>query len=241
MTCDRSAARSVLLISGAAALLYVGLNVAWTAHRASGFPRFWAQQAAQEADANAIQLIALGDSATVAVGARNPMNGFVGRIATLIGHVTGRPVHITNRAVSGATVTDVLRDQVPGVDLDNADLVLYCSSNDLERRVPLPVYQASLSALIAHLPTTRTVFSDLPLIPGRAPYQTVLTDVTHQYAIARADFARIFTRTGRRLDIFSWLPPHLNDRGYHYWYEAFRPPVTHILQTNLVSRHPPEP
>jgi hypothetical protein len=46
----------------------------------------------------------------------------------------------------------------------------------------------------------------------------------------RADFAKIFTHEGRRLDIFSWLPPHLGSKGYAYWFLAFQPEVDTILQ-----------
>jgi hypothetical protein len=79
------------------------------------------------------------------------------------------------------------------------------------------------------LPADRTVYSDLPLLPGREPYQAVLADVADAHGIARADFAAVFNGAGRRLDIFSWLPPHLNDKGYGYWFEAFRPAVDRLL------------
>jgi hypothetical protein len=46
----------------------------------------------------------------------------------------------------------------------------------------------------------------------------------------RADFAKIFNHEGRRLDIFSWLIPHLNSKGYAYWFLAFQPEVDTILQ-----------
>ncbi len=74
-----------------------------------------------------------------------------------------------------------------------------------------------------------TVISDLPLLPGRDAYQEVLTEVADEYGVARADFAAAFTGDGRRLDVFSFLPPHLNDRGYGYWFDAFRPHIERIV------------
>jgi hypothetical protein len=48
--------------------------------------------------ANAIRLVALGDSAAEAFGADYSMDGFVGRIANDVQTRTGRPVHIVNVA-----------------------------------------------------------------------------------------------------------------------------------------------
>ncbi|WP_022885348.1 hypothetical protein [Glaciibacter superstes] len=92
-----------------------------------------------------------------------------------------------------------------------------------------------LEAILARAPAERTVVSDLPLEPGRAPYQSVLADVADRYNVARADFATVFNGPGHRLDIFSLLPPHLNDRRYQYWYEAFRPPVEAIIRRDLTG------
>lgn len=78
---------------------------------------------------------------------------------------------------------------------------------------------------MAALTPDRTVYSDLPLEPRRGPYHAVLHQVADAHGIMRADFAGVFSHDGRRLDIFSWLPPHLNSRGYAYWFEAFRPKV----------------
>lgn len=54
----------------------------------------------------------------------------------------------------------------------------------------------------------------------------MLTDVARQHGILTAD---VKANLGRRLDIFSWLPPHLNSKGYGYWFQAFKPQVDIIL------------
>ena len=48
----------------------------------------------------------------------------------------------------------------------------------------------------------------------------------------RPDFAKVFRGEGRRLDIFSWLFPHLNSKGYYYWFMAFQPEVDQWIDTN---------
>jgi hypothetical protein len=103
-----------------------------------------------------------------------------------------------------------VRNQLPQVQLTIADLVIVACSNDLENGVSLGSYQA---ALLQVLPPDKTVVSDLPLLPGREAYQSILQERTDAHHILRADFARIFTHEGRRLDIFSWLPPHLGSKG----------------------------
>jgi len=221
--------RVIGLVAGAV-LLFVSANVARTAIRAASYPSYWQARMREPVPAHAIRLVALGDSSVLAVGADDPMEGYVGRIASYITKKTGLPVHISNVS-SGGTTADVVRDQLPQVDLETADIVIVADSNDLESGVPLEDYRAVLTALVAALPADRTIYSDLPLLPGRDPYQAVLKEVTDSVGIARADFAAIFGREGRRLDIFSWLPPHLNSSGYGYWFSAFQPEVDRIVAT----------
>lgn len=209
---------------------FVGVNVVRTLLIAAGAIHFWQEQANAPVAANALRLMALGDSATQAIGADSPMEGFVGRIATYVQTKAGRPVHITNVSVGGATYSDVVQKQLPQVDLKTADLVIVESSNDVEQRVPLDTYRAALDKLMQVLPPEKTVISDLPLEPGRDAYQAILQEEADAHHILRADFAGIFNREGRRLDIFSWLPPHLNSKGYAYWFLAFQPEVDTILQ-----------
>jgi len=221
--------KTKLIIGGAvAAALFVGVNVAWTGLHALTYPGYWQARMRAPVAPHAIRLVALGDSSVEAIGAGQPLDGYVGRIATYLESRTGRPVHIANVS-NGGTTRAIIREQLPRVDLGTADLVIVADSNDLENGVPLAQYRADLTTLMAALPPGRTVYSDLPLLPGRVPYQRVLQQVADAHGILRADFATVFGGAGRRLDIFSWLPPHLNSRGYAYWFEAFRPKVDVII------------
>src|SRR5215471_6476537 len=116
---------------------FVGVNVVRTLLIAAGTIHFWQEKASEPVAEGALRLVALGDSATQAIGADSPMEGFVGRIASYVQARTGRPVHITNVSVGGATYSDVVREQLPQVDLKTADLVIVESSNDVEQRVSL--------------------------------------------------------------------------------------------------------
>lgn len=208
-------------------VVLVIVNVAITGWRALATPGYWRQKMNEPAPANAIRLVALGDSSVEAIGARRPMDGYVGRIATYIEQRTGRPVHIANVS-TGGTTADIIQNQLPKVDLKTADLVIVADDNDVG--IPLAQYRAELETVLARLPADRTIYSDLPGLPGEAPYQRVLQQVTDAHGVMRADFASIFNGPGRRLDIFSWLPPHLNSKGYGYWFRAFQPKVDVVLE-----------
>lgn len=144
-------------------------------------------------------------------------------------------VAFEDSATVGATANDVLQKQLPRIGALSADLVLPCTSNDLEQRVPLPRYREDLELVLAALPAERTVVLDLPLMPGRGAYHEVLEQVADASGVPRADFASVFTGDGHRLDIFSLLPPHLNDRGYGYWFDAFRPKLLGIIDASAKS------
>lgn len=229
-----------MIIGAIAALLvlFAATNVAITARQALATPNFWEDKVNEPVAPNAVRLVALGDSTVQAIGASRPMDGYVGRIATFIQQKTGRPVHITNVA-SGGSITDILKNQLAKVDLKTADIVVIADDN--LNGMSLEEYRATLETIAAAVPADRTVISDLPGLPGEARYQPVLTEVTDANGISRADFASVFNGPGRRLDVFSWLPPHLNSKGYELWFSAFRPHIEAILERTHMVREATAP
>jgi Lysophospholipase L1 and related esterases len=224
--------RQILIILAILALvliLYIGINILLAARRAATFPKYWQDQAAERIPSNAIRLVALGDSIMQAIGAAHPQDGIAGRIAEYLQSKTGHPVHITNVSAGGATIQDITAQQLPRVDIDQADLIILAAATDMERRVPLNTYEANLRSLLRALPPGKTIFSDPPFEPGREAYQAVFLQLADEQGIQRADFAKVFRGEGRRLDIFSWLFPHLNSKGYYYWFTAFRPEVDKLM------------
>lgn len=213
-------------------LLFVGINIALAVRNASTFPKYWRERANEPVASDAIHLVALGDSAMQAIGAAHPEEGIAGRVASYLSLKTGRPVHVTNVSVGGATVQDIVDHQLSKVDLTQADLIIVATATDLERRVPMNTYLSNLRLLLQALPPDRTIYSDFPIEPGRGAYQAKLQQVAGEYAIRRADFAGIFNGVGRRLDIFSWLFPHLNSKGYYYWFLAFKPQIDEIIRSH---------
>jgi hypothetical protein len=144
---------------------------------------------------------------------------------------TSKPVHVTNVSVGGATVQDIVDHQLLEADLSEADLIIVATASDLEGRVPVDEYRANLHTLLGALPPEKTIFSDLPIEPGRDDYQAIFQQAADERGIKRADFAQVFNGEGRRLDVFSWLFPHLNSTGYYYWFLAFKPKVDQVMDS----------
>lgn len=210
-------------------LLLAGINITFAAQNALTFPKYWRGRAEEPVTPNAIRLVAFGDSAMQAVGAAHPEDGIAGRITIYLTEKTGRPVHIINVSKGGAGVQDILDLQLPQVDLDQADLIILATASDLEERVSLDTYDARLRMLLKELPQEKTIFSDFPIEPGRGVYQAVFQQAADERGVQRANFAEVFNGEGHRLDIFSWLFPHLNSKGYFFWFRAFQPAVDEHL------------
>lgn len=181
-----------------ALLLFVGINVLLAARNAATYPKYWQDKAARPVPANAIRLVAMGDSSMEAIGAAHPEDGIAGRVASYLSTNTGRPVHVTNVSVGGATIQDIIEQQLPQVDLVQADLIILATASDLEGRVPHDTYEANLRTLLQALPPEKTVFSDFPLEPGRGAYQDIFQEAADARGILRADSARVFNGEGRR-------------------------------------------
>lgn len=67
---------------------------------------------------------------------------------------------------------------------------------------PVDPYTSRMSAmakppaLMQALPAERTVYSDLPIFPGRDPYRAVLQQVADVHGIRRADFNAVVNGEG---------------------------------------------
>ena len=229
--------RRVMMIGGLALglLLFIGINILRAGRNALTFPKYWQDKSAEPLAPNAMRLVALGDSGMQAIGAAKPEEGIAGRVSNYLRIKTSRPVHVTNVSVGAATVQDILNHQLPKVDLDKAELIIIATANDLENRVPLDEYRANLRRLLWSLPANKTIFSDFPIEPGREAYQAVFQEVGDERGVRHADFAGVFNGEGRRLEIFSWLFPHVNSKGYYYWFLAFKPEVDKVLDVHQLK------
>lgn len=194
----------------------------------------------------AINYLALGDSTGVGVGARN--GGYVDRLFKRI--LSERPdARLTNLCFSGATTSDVLREQLTQGIATKPNLVtLGIGINDIGHGVSLDQfarnYEKILSALrneteaiivVTNIPD----ISSAPRIPdfARSQYQQTIIAFNQQLeAIAARHEATVFdvyTVTHEQLqahpEFFSSDGFHPSDAGYEMWAEQMWPMVARTI------------
>lgn len=181
--------------------------------------------------------LALGDSLTQGVGASRKDAGWVGQLAKRMAD-THRDLNVINLSATGARVGDVLRQQVPALELIGVrpdDLVtVMAGSNDLfgsrARRDLLP---ETFRKLIDRLPRG-SVVATLPH-PSRAATQ-VNDDID-----AAADSGRIVMADLRVTGPTSWRGRragdffHPNDAGYAAIATALEPTVRAAVLSRQVD------
>jgi acyl-CoA thioesterase I len=199
----------------------------------SDFKVYWETTARQKPPENSLLYIALGDSAAQGIGASKPTKGYVGLVAQELEKKYGRPVHIINISVSGATVDSVTENQIPKLrdipDIDKAIITLDIGANDVNRNLKdEAAFENDLDTLLALLPK-QTVVADLPsfartrfwMAENRIQgYNPILRKVAQKYGLKVAPLhdmtAADTSLLANSTDIF-----HPSDRGYRNWAKAF--------------------
>ena len=187
--------------------------------------RFWAQP---QGAPGGLLYVALGDSAAQGVGASRPDRGYVGLLAERLGCTTGQPVQVINLSSSGATIEDLLREQLPRLQRLQPDLVTVAiGGTDMFRADPV-AFDACVDRLIAALPP-QTVIADVPYFmhghwerDARRAAATMtrvaaargLPVVALHEALRREGWAAMASQFAA-----DWFHP--NDRGYRVWADAF--------------------
>ena len=179
-------------------------------------------------DSGGLLYVALGDSTAQGIGASTPAKGYVGLVADQLSEATDRPVQILNLSKSGATVRDVIEEQLPRLKGLRADMVTVgvgandMPSYDRER------FDEDLEQLLGGLPPG-TVIADIPdFMHGPAREHSVEAATTtrrlaqqHGFkvvplhaAVEEGGWSRMATDYAA-----DWFHP--NDRGYRVWADAF--------------------
>jgi lysophospholipase L1-like esterase len=196
-----------------------------------------------------LHYLVLGDSTAVAEGG-DYEHGIAVETA---GHLArgGRGVELTNLAVSGARVHDVLTEQLPRADLAHADLVLVDAgandvihltrsgavARDLERIVQtLLRANCKMRIVITGSPDMSTPPRIPRLLRGLAGVRSravnrIAKDVVKRHALT---FAPIAEKTGplfaRDRTLFSADRFHPNDRGYAVWIPVLNEALDQALE-----------
>lgn len=171
--------------------------------------------------------VALGDSAAQGVGASRPERGYVGLLAERMRRQSGRPVLVVNLSRSGATVQDVVAEQLPRLRALSPDVVTVAvGGNDVRAWDPV-AFARSTDLLTAGLPRGAYV-ADVPSFmhepwerrsdgAARTMARSARAhglEVVPLHAALRAAGARSML-TDFAADAF-----HPNDRGHRRWADA---------------------
>ena len=183
-----------------------------------------------------VKYVVLGDSTAAGVGASYD-EGIAMSTARALAQ-TRRRVTMTNLAVSGARMRDVVKDQLAAAEAEQPDVVLVSAgANDVTHLTPVRSVRRDLHTIIRRLrlanPRIRIVITGSPdmgsppriprLLRGIASYQTSrINRMMMEVASAeRLTFAPIAEVTGpmfrRDRSLFDSDQFHPNERGYATW------------------------
>jgi len=193
-----------------------------------------------------IRYVALGDSTGAGVGARD--GGYVARLFTRI--LSHRPSStLTNLCVSGATTSDVLRDQLDQcVSADPHLVTLGIGINDIGHGLTLEQFSKNYEEILSRLKTetkAAIVITNLPDISSAPRIPPAARDEYHQQIVAfnqklheiasRHDVSvfDIYSVTHERLpqhpEFFSADGFHPSDQGYEFWAEQMWPAIAQTI------------
>jgi acyl-CoA thioesterase I len=196
--------------------------------------------------AGPVNYVALGDSTGAGVGARE--GGYVARLFRRI--LAHRPESkLTNYCVTGATTSDVLRDQVDrGVGAKPNLVTLGIGINDIGHGVSLEEFSSNYEQILSKLKNNTTAAIVVTNIPDISSAPRIPAEVRGQYQQLIIEFNReleeiasrhqvilfdVYTITHQHLpshpEYFSADGFHPSDKGYELWAEQMWPTIAETL------------
>ncbi len=212
-----------LIVIGVLALVEV-CALLWLYLSVGQYKKFWMQKAQETGD---ITYMALGDSAAQGIGASSPGRGYVGLIAKRLEAKTGKKVRVINLSVTGAKLSDYLREQAPQITNYTPDFVtIEIGANDA-KTYDEALFRDEFRQVLATLPAG-TYVANLPLFNSR-PSSTKAAKAASAVAQeevnknGRMVFVDLQKQTTEHQSIFGFAPDlfHPNNRSYKNWADAF--------------------
>lgn len=197
-------------------------------HVQAGIPRAADYWSVPRGEAGGLLYVALGDSAAQGIGASHPDRGYVGLLADRLRAATGSPVQVVNLSRSGATLQDVVDQQIPRLLQLSPDLVTVAvGGNDMFHPAP-ERFDAAATELVTQLPAG-TLLADVPyFMHGRWERAAdraarVLTLHAQQVGLTVVPLHATLRDLGWKAMATHFAADwfHPNDRGHRVWADAF--------------------
>ena len=205
------------------AIGFEAYNLIRLKHSLVSYAAYWNERKSKPGQ---LTYLVLGDSAAQSIGASSPERGYVGVLADRIHQATGKTVRVVNLSVSGATVGDVMRTQIPQLKNYKPDYVtLDVGANDVNHN-DLPIFSGQYQALLDALPKG-TIVGNVPYFGGRIrknddalKANVIIAHETANRGIAVADLQK-FTHDRQNLLNYASDLFHPSNRGYQNWADAY--------------------
>lgn len=169
--------------------------------------------------------VALGDSLAQGYGASTPDRGYVGQLAELVGERCGGSVRVVNLGVCGATVRELVAEQLPALAQLQPDVVTLCiGANDAGVTAPA-AFRATLATVCEALPAGAFV-ADVPDFQGghASDRARALSAICREVVHARTDLRPVALEAATAemtVEEFSDVFAHPDDTGYRRYTSAF--------------------
>ncbi len=214
----------VILIIIATLIVLEASALVWLATSVGRYEKFWQNKATQSGE---ITYLALGDSAAQGIGATSPMRGYVGLIAKRLESQTGKSVRVVNLSVTGAKLSDYLKDQAPQIKNYQPDFVtIEIGANDVVKYNE-PEFRQNFKQVLETLPEGTHV-SNMPLFNSRpgssGPAKKASRVIEEELKVnGRMKFVDLQKQTTENQTIFGFAPDlfHPNNISYKHWADAF--------------------
>lgn len=188
------------------------------------YKSFWVEKANETGE---ITYLALGDSAAQGIGASSPMRGYAGIIAKRLEEKTNKKVRVVNLSVTGAKMSDYLKDQAPEIYDIQADYVtIEIGANDIVN-FEKDKFRSEFKQVLGSLPEGAYV-SNMPLFNSRpsstAKAKEASLIISEEIANSPGiNFVDLQKQTTENQSIFGFAPDlfHPNNISYKNWADAF--------------------
>lgn len=198
---------------------------------------YWRARAEQSGE---FCYLALGDSLTQGYGASAPDRGYVGQLVELVAQRTRAPVRVVNRSVCGATVRELVDEQLPQLHELKPDLVTVCIGANDAAATPTEQFRKAFSTVCEALPAGAFV-TDIPDFQGGHAGEQAreLAAVCRELVGAHPGLVPVAVEaatTGMAFNEFSDGFAHPDDSGYRRYTSAFWAAIEPTLREQLGGR-----